>query len=68
MLTLVAMADTHLFHADLEIPDGDILIHAGDLSRNRAHGYNASRRNCTSLGIFIRRGGAGKSAARHSSM
>jgi len=34
MLTLVAMADTHTFHDDLDIPDGDVLIHAGDLSRS----------------------------------
>lgn len=34
MLTLVAMADTHLFHDDLDVPDGDILIHAGDLARS----------------------------------
>jgi Icc-related predicted phosphoesterase len=33
MLTLVTMADTHLFHADLTVPDGDVLIHAGDLCR-----------------------------------
>lgn len=33
MLTLVAMADTHGFHDDLIVPEGDILIHAGDLTR-----------------------------------
>lgn len=33
MLTLVAMADTHNFHSDLIVPDGDILIHAGDMCR-----------------------------------
>src|SRR5258708_1650152 len=33
MLTLVAMADTHGFHGDLVVPDGDILIHAGDMGR-----------------------------------
>ncbi len=33
MLTIVAMADTHNFHAGLVVPDGDVLIHAGDMSR-----------------------------------
>ncbi|WP_205525746.1 metallophosphatase domain-containing protein [Pyxidicoccus trucidator] len=33
MLTLVAIADTHGYHQDLTIPEGDILIHAGDLTR-----------------------------------
>lgn len=33
MLTLVAMADTHLYHAELVVPDGDVLIHAGDMCR-----------------------------------
>jgi Icc-related predicted phosphoesterase len=33
MLTLVAMADTHGFEDDLDVPDGDVLIHAGDLTR-----------------------------------
>jgi len=33
MLTLVVMADTHMYHADLVVPDGDILIHAGDMCR-----------------------------------
>ena len=27
------MADTHLFHADLDVPAGDVLVHAGDLLR-----------------------------------
>lgn len=30
---IVAMADTHLFHRELSVPDGDVLIHAGDLCR-----------------------------------
>src|SRR4051794_29919907 len=25
------MADTHLFHERLVVPDGDVLVHAGDL-------------------------------------
>lgn len=33
MLTLVTIADTHMFHSDLVVPDGDVLIHAGDLCR-----------------------------------
>lgn len=30
---VVAMADTHLFHQDLVVPPGDVLVHAGDLCR-----------------------------------
>lgn len=30
MLKLVAISDTHLQHWSLKIPDGDVLIHAGD--------------------------------------
>lgn len=48
MLTLVAIADTHGFHRDLTIPEGDILIHAGDLtqqgtSRSRGLSRNSPR-------------------------
>lgn len=32
-LTIVAMADTHMYHADLQVPDGDVLVHAGDLTQ-----------------------------------
>ncbi len=32
-LTLVAVADTHLFHDELVVPDGDVFIHAGDFCR-----------------------------------
>jgi predicted phosphodiesterase len=32
-LRIVAISDTHGRHAELAIPDGDVLIHAGDLSR-----------------------------------
>jgi Icc-related predicted phosphoesterase len=28
---IVAMADTHLYHEGLVVPDGDILVHAGDM-------------------------------------
>mgnify|MGYP000063489640 CR=1 FL=1 len=31
-MRIVAMADTHGYHDDLVVPDGDVLIHAGDLS------------------------------------
>jgi hypothetical protein len=30
---IVAVADTHLFHRDLVVPDGDVLVHAGDMCR-----------------------------------
>jgi predicted phosphohydrolase len=30
---LVAVADTHLFHDELVVPDGDVFVHAGDLCR-----------------------------------
>ena len=37
MLRIVAVADTHAFESHIErVPDGDILIHAGDLSRSGA--------------------------------
>jgi hypothetical protein len=32
-MRLVAVADTHTFHDDLEVPDGDVFVHAGDLCR-----------------------------------
>jgi Icc-related predicted phosphoesterase len=32
-MRIVAVADTHLFHDELVIPDGDVFIHAGDLCR-----------------------------------
>ena len=31
-LRFVAISDTHNHHADLQIPDGDVLLHAGDLT------------------------------------
>lgn len=33
MIRIVAISDTHNRHRELAIPDGDILIHAGDFSR-----------------------------------
>lgn len=32
-MRLVAIADTHLFTDELYVPDGDVLIHAGDMCR-----------------------------------
>lgn len=33
-MRIVAVADTHLFHIDLDpVPDGDVFVHAGDLCR-----------------------------------
>ena len=32
-MRIVAVADTHTFHGDLKVPDGDVFIHAGDLLR-----------------------------------
>ena len=34
MTKVVCISDTHGYHADVDVPDGDILIHAGDLSMN----------------------------------
>jgi Icc-related predicted phosphoesterase len=31
-LKIVAVADTHGYHHDLTVPDGDVFIHAGDIS------------------------------------
>jgi Icc-related predicted phosphoesterase len=36
MPTIVAMADTHSYHRRLCVPPGDILIHAGDITRRGA--------------------------------
>ncbi|MFH2010306.1 MAG: metallophosphatase domain-containing protein [bacterium] len=33
-LRIVAISDTHGLHDRLEVPDGDLLIHAGDLTRS----------------------------------
>ena len=32
-MRLVAIADSHMYHDDVEIPDGDVLVHAGDMTR-----------------------------------
>jgi Icc-related predicted phosphoesterase len=33
-MRIVAVADTHLFHDELVIPEGDVFIHAGDMCRS----------------------------------
>src|SRR4026209_1936411 len=30
-MRIVAVADTHLYHRELVVPEGDVLVHAGDL-------------------------------------
>jgi Icc-related predicted phosphoesterase len=37
-MRIVALSDTHLFHKRLAIPDGDMLIHAGDFSMRAKFG------------------------------
>ena len=32
-MRIVAVADTHLFTDDIQIPDGDVFVHAGDMCR-----------------------------------
>ena len=32
MLRIVCISDTHSYHRDLKIPDGDVLVHAGDIT------------------------------------
>ena len=32
-MRIVVVADTHLFHGDLVVPEGDVFVHAGDLCR-----------------------------------
>lgn len=34
MTRIVAVSDTHMYHEKLVIPDGDILVHAGDMTRS----------------------------------
>lgn len=39
-MKIISVADTHASHRDLKVPDGDIFIHAGDISyfnRSRKH-------------------------------
>lgn len=38
MFRIVALSDTHGYHKQLQVPDGDLLIHAGDLGmRTKAY-------------------------------
>ena len=37
MLKVVAISDTHSMHGKVDIPDGDVLIHAGDFTGHLAH-------------------------------
>lgn len=32
-MRIVAVADTHLYHDELAVPDGDVFVHAGDMCR-----------------------------------
>ncbi len=32
-MRIVAVADTHLYHDELVVPDGDVLVHAGDMCK-----------------------------------
>lgn len=34
MKTIIAISDTHGLHRTVEVPDGDILVHAGDFTRH----------------------------------
>lgn len=34
-MRLVFISDTHGHHREMDVPDGDVLIHAGDMSRGR---------------------------------
>ena len=36
-MRIVAMSDTHEYHNRLQVPDGDLLIHAGDFSMRAKH-------------------------------
>ena len=33
-MTIICISDTHNKHEDLHIPEGDILIHAGDITES----------------------------------
>lgn len=37
-MKVVALSDTHGLHEQVDVPDGDILIHAGDMSMNGSKG------------------------------
>ena len=31
-MRVVAISDTHMLHEHIDVPDGDVLIHAGDMT------------------------------------
>lgn len=33
-MKIVCLSDTHTFHKEIEVPDGDVLVHAGDATIN----------------------------------
>jgi predicted phosphohydrolase len=33
-MRIVAVADTHLYHGELVVPDGDVFVHAGDMCQS----------------------------------
>ena len=37
-MTIVAISDTHCCHRDLRLPEGDMIIHAGDICQNGTEG------------------------------
>ncbi|CAK9112705.1 Probable rhamnogalacturonate lyase C [Durusdinium trenchii] len=39
---MVAISDTHLLHENLPLPEGDLLVHAGDLSYEESRSKDAS--------------------------
>ena len=48
-LRLVLLSDTHGRHDDLDVPDGDILVHAGDFTKS------GTEREVASFGAFLKR-------------
>jgi hypothetical protein len=32
LLKIICLSDTHELHRDVDVPDGDLLIHAGDIT------------------------------------
>mmetsp|Transcript_108971 Transcript_108971/g.307114 ORF Transcript_108971/g.307114 Transcript_108971/m.307114 type:complete len:293 (+) Transcript_108971:52-930(+) len=50
VVRIVAMSDTHGFHSDLTVPDGDVLVHCGDAASNS----HWSKRRHTDFAKFAR--------------
>lgn len=50
MVRIVAVSDTHNHHRSLQVPDGDILIHAGDFT---IHGQTSHIIHIHSLVLLI---------------